>query len=219
MEFLVPLFMVITGCCAKENLFGTSFVFYKVSTTSRVVLQPAIEKPLSSITVCLQCHTDNIQRDSLFKLEATNESKPLFHLYQTPDYYHISMDDDRVSYKTSKESMRWRFICVSWKSSTGIIHFAVNGDFFPRRVLKPGFAIAPNVTAVLGQDLASVGITLYRGEPTFVGEINNVNMWDHAINPNVMKSLQYSSYILGGKVIDWESVDYEVYGDVVLYKP
>ncbi|XP_073498423.1 jeltraxin-like [Phyllobates terribilis] len=212
------LFVVITGCCAKENLHGASFLFSKSSDTARVVLKPTTTGPLRDITACLQSFTDNVQRDSLFTLEA-KKFKPQFHLFQISNYYYVAIEGDQIYYMTSKESMEWRLICVSWESSTGVIHLVVNGKLFPRRVLKPGFIIDSNVTMVLGQNLITAGLSLSGGS-TYVGEIRNVHVWDHALHPSEMQSMYYNNcYYCNGSVISWESVDYEVYGDVILYKP
>ncbi|XP_071971237.1 C-reactive protein-like [Engystomops pustulosus] len=207
MKILTLLLMVIVGCCAKENLQDASFLFYKSSDTSRVVLKPNITEPLINMTVCLEVYTDVVRRDSLFKLQANNYSKPHFHLYQIRDHYYITIDEDQVIYKTTKETMKWRKICVSWEYVTGVVHFWVNGNLFPRRVLNPGFLIYPDSLAVLGQSLASAGLGSYRGEPTFVGEIKNVNMWDRA-------PYTWETY---GNIIDWRYVEYETYGAVILY--
>ncbi|XP_044128291.1 C-reactive protein-like [Bufo gargarizans] len=154
MNFPVLLLVVISGCCANENLHGASFVFYKIGRTAKVVLKPTTTEPLSNITVCLQSYSDTTQKDSLFKLKNENNSIALFQLYRQLDYYFIVLDQQYVYYKVSEESMEWRLICVTWESSTGIIHLVVNGKLFPRKVLKPGFIIDPKVIAVLRQDLA-----------------------------------------------------------------
>lgn len=220
MKNLALLLMVITGCCAEEDLHGASFVFYKTSTTARVILKPRVSEPLGNMTVCLQSYTDHVRYDSLFKLVADN-SASLFHLFLIADYYYINIDGDQIYYQTGKESMKWRLICVSWESSTGIIHVVVNGKLFPRSVLKPGFIINPNFTAVLGQHISSVvGLTSFSGEPCFVGEMTEVHMWDRALLPSVMESLYRTMCLYcHGNIIDWKSVDYEVIGDIVLYKP
>ncbi|KAM4013540.1 jeltraxin-like [Anomaloglossus baeobatrachus] len=218
MKIQVLLFVVITGRCAPENLHGSSFVFSVTSRTDRVVLKPTtITGPMSEITVCLQYYTDVVQRDTLIKVEAEN-SKSQFHLYQVPEYYAIAVDRTVISFKTSKESMEWRLICVSWESGTGVIHLVVNGKLFPRRVVSAGYIMNPNVTVVLGQNL--VDPNLYRGAPSFVGEIKNVNVWDRALHPNELQSMYYNNcYYCNGSVITWESVDYEIFGDILLYKP
>ncbi|XP_073493815.1 serum amyloid P-component-like isoform X2 [Phyllobates terribilis] len=219
MKVQVLLFVVIIGCCALENLHGTSFVFSTISETAKVVLKPNIIEPLSEMTACLQSYTENVQRDSLLKMDA-GKFKSQFHLYQIADYYNIAIGGVSISFKTSKESMEWRLICVSWESSTGIIHLVVNGKLFPRKVLRPGYIIDSNITVVLGQNLADVGLNFYRGAPSYVGEIRNVHVWDRALNPSEMQSMYYNNcYYCNGSVISWESVDYEIYGDVILYKP
>ncbi|KAM3920380.1 jeltraxin-like [Leptodactylus fuscus] len=212
MKILVLLFMVTIGCCAKEDLRGASFVFTQKSKTTKLVLKPNMTKPLSIFTVCLQAYTDNIQRDSLFKL--VNGSKTYFHLYNVLDYYYIAIDNIQVSYKSSKESLEWRLICVSWESKTGLIRLVVNGNIFPKRVLKPGFLIDPIVTAVLGQDL-----NYYTYGDSYVGEIRQVNMWDRALHSTDMQLVSDVFFRRRGNIIDWESVDYEIFGDVFLYKP
>ncbi|XP_044127146.1 C-reactive protein-like [Bufo gargarizans] len=217
MKIPLVLFVVIIGCCAKENLHGTSFLFSS-SPIAKVVLKPTISEPLRNITICLQSYTDFIHKDSLFKLETKN-SYP-FHLFQISDYYYIRIDRDQVYFKTSKESMEWRLICVSWESSTGVIHFVVNGKLFPRKVLKPGFIIDSEVTAILGHNIGFSDIRLGMAEPSYVGEIRKVNMWDQALHPSEMQSMYFNNcYNCNGSVISWESVDYEIYGDVLLYKP
>ncbi|XP_056403210.1 C-reactive protein-like [Hyla sarda] len=219
MKILALLFVVITGYCAKENLHGASFVFSKISQTSRVVLNlTEVPEPLSNITVCLQSYTDNVQEDSLFKLVDTN-SKAQFHLFQVRNYYNIFIDQTQVYYVTSPESMEWRLICVSWESGTGLIHFVVNGKLFPMRVLAPGFIIDQEVTAVLGHHLSSTGIYLSNSF-SYIGEIRNVHMWDRAFHPSEMQSLYFTNCNqCNGSVINWNSVDYEVHGDIFLYKP
>ncbi|XP_073423341.1 serum amyloid P-component-like [Dendrobates tinctorius] len=214
MKFQVLLFVAITGCYALENLHGASFVFSTSSATARVVLKPNIIEPLSEITACLQSYTDNIQTDSLFRMDG-EKSMPQFHLYQFSEYYNIVVGGVSLSIKTSKESMEWRLICVSWESSTGVIHLVVNGKLFPRKVLRPGYIIDSNVTVILGKNL-----NFYTGSPSYVGEIRNVNVWDRALHPSEMQSMYYNNcYYCNGSVISWESVDYEIYGDIILYKP
>ncbi|XP_069583043.1 C-reactive protein-like [Ranitomeya imitator] len=214
MKIQVLLFVVITGCCALENLHGASFVFSTSSATARVVLKPNIIEPLREITACVQSYTDNIQTDSFLRMDG-EKSMTQFHLYQHGEYYNIVIGGVFLSIKTSKESMEWRLICASWESSTGVIHLVVNGKLFPRKVLRPGYIIDSNVTVVLGQNL-----NFYKGAPSYVGEIRNVNVWDRALHPSEMQSMYYDNcYYCSGSVISWESVDYELYGDVILYKP
>ncbi|XP_071970199.1 C-reactive protein-like [Engystomops pustulosus] len=218
MKIPALLLMVITGCCAKENLQGASFLFSKNSDTSKVVLKPTVTKPLGNMTVCLETYTDYVHKDSLFKL--VKDSKPQFHLFQTQGYYSIDIDKDQVYYKNSDETMTWKHICVSWKSSTGVIHFMVNGILYPRRVLKAGFFIDSDVSAVLGENIVSAVPGFSVGEPSFVGEIRKVNMWDRALPPEEMESMYITKWKrMRANIINWESVDYEVYGDVFLYKP
>ncbi|XP_069806203.1 C-reactive protein-like [Dendropsophus ebraccatus] len=221
MKILALLCVLITGCPAKENLQGASFVFSKSSNSARVVLKPSeVTGLLSNITVCLQSYTDYVARDSLFKLD-DKYSIPRFHVFQIENVYYIRIDKDQVLYRTNKESMEWRLICVSWESSTGLIHFVVNGKLFPRRVLKPGFIIGPQVTAVLGHKLASVtGLGSSVGGPSYIGEIGNVHMWDRALHPTEMQSLYFTNCSqCNGTLISWTSVDYEIYGDIFLYRP
>ncbi|XP_071971241.1 female protein-like isoform X2 [Engystomops pustulosus] len=216
-EMKIPalLLMVITGCCAKENLQGASFLFSTTSDTSKVVLKPTITKPLENMTVCLETYTDKVEKSSLFKL--VNGSRSQFNLVQLNGYYSIAIDQSVLYYKGSDETMTWKHICVSWKSSTGVIHFMVNGILFPRKVLRPGFLIDPLVSAVLGQKMDS-GYS--HGGTSFVGEIRKVNMWDRALPPEEMESMYITKWKrMRANIINWESVDYEVYGDVFLYKP
>ncbi|XP_066465312.1 C-reactive protein-like [Eleutherodactylus coqui] len=220
MKIPTLLFVVITGCCAKENLKNGSFIFYKVSNTAKAVVKPSVHKPLNATTVCLQVYTDYIHKDSFFKLQTTINSKLQFHLYQIANFYYIYIDGDTVSYQTSIGVMEWRLFCVSWDSSTGVIHFAVNGNIFPRRVLKRGFTIDPEVTAVLGESLASVGLNNIVGEHTFVGEVRAVHMWDSNFSPERMKRIYDDKCKhCNGNVISWKALDYELHGAVIFYKP
>ncbi|XP_040268197.1 C-reactive protein-like [Bufo bufo] len=218
MKIVVLLLVVISGCCAEENLLGASFLFSKTTNTDRVILKPIITEPLRSITVCLQSYTDLTQRDSLFKLQ--NQNVFPFHLYQVSNIYNIKIDRDQVSFRNSGESMELRLICVSWESSNGVIHFVVNGKLFPRKVLKPGFSIVPGFTAVLGHNLAVSDAGFGVGGPSYVGEITNVHMWDQALHPSEMQSMYFNNCRnCSGNVINWESVDYKIYGDILLYRP
>uniref|UniRef100_A0A8C9MF20 Pentraxin family member n=1 Tax=Serinus canaria TaxID=9135 RepID=A0A8C9MF20_SERCA len=105
----------------------------------------------------------------------------------------------------------WEHVCASWESSTGIAEFWLNGKPWPRKGLQRGYTVGATAAILLGQDFGG-GFDLYN---SFSGELTDVYLWDTGLSPDKMRAA-FLSLRLPPALLAWNSLSYEVKGDVVV---
>ncbi|KAM9488583.1 C-reactive protein-like [Clarias gariepinus] len=196
---------------------GKVFLFPVESDTSFVRLTP--KKPLNfqAFTLCIRVSTElNSQRDTILfayrtqyydELNVWQEKGGRFSLYLS--------SGSGVLFTLPPLSTLPTHLCVTWNSSTGATAFWVDGHRSMLKIYKRGHSVSPGGGIVLGQDPDSY-LGGFESNQSFVGEITDVHMWDSVLSAAQIKQLyEKQSNALSGNVLDWNSLLYKIYGNVI----
>uniref|UniRef100_A0A8C1IIW6 Si:ch211-234p6.9 n=1 Tax=Cyprinus carpio TaxID=7962 RepID=A0A8C1IIW6_CYPCA len=105
-------------------------------------------------------------------------------------------------------------LCVTWDSATGLTASWVDGHHSLFKIYRKGHSIRPGGTVLLGQD-PDAYVSTFDRDQSFVGEITDVHMWDHVLSGSQIKVV-YSNQELKGNVFDWNTIRYDIRGDVLV---
>ena len=104
---------------------------------------------------------------------------------------------------------KWHHVCVTWKSSGGIVKVYKDGVSKANQTgLVAGQLIEPSGTWIIGQDQDSVGGGFQQAD-AFNGSLTDVNVWDRVLDASEISTLASKSCGLGMKG------NYKAYKDFV----
>ncbi|KAG8449832.1 hypothetical protein GDO86_016487 [Hymenochirus boettgeri] len=194
------------------------FIFPKKSVSDYVILTPMLTDPLKNMTVCLRTYTDlRPGQQALFTIGITNPtSRHTFSIFESVSNYFLTyINNSGVHFQRDPDVREWRHICVSWDSTTGLFQLWVNDKKYPRTMLQRGYSIDLKEVIVLGQMQLNKGKE-WDSTASFQGEICDVNMWDKVLSTEeVGAAMLYGG---NGNIISWESLHYQIKGDVLIQK-
>ncbi|XP_043943803.1 mucosal pentraxin-like [Protopterus annectens] len=197
---------------SAENL-----IFPEQSATSYVKLIPIKGMNLNAFTLCVRAFTDLNRAYSLFSYAAANSNNELL-LYAISRFsYDVNIGSKAIRFQISSAKDGWNHICVTWESKTGLVGLWVNGIPSVRKGLLKSYTIKADGVVVLGQEQDSVEGSFNVAE-SFVGEINDVNLWDHILSSKEIRAIYNQVEVAHGNVIDWHTVKYTLAGYVVVEK-
>ncbi|XP_048030443.1 pentraxin fusion protein-like isoform X3 [Megalobrama amblycephala] len=222
-KMLVLFFCLLslTAAAAEVGLGGKLLLFPTKTDTSYVKLTPENPLNLTAFTLCMRVAME----------PQGQRAKIILFAYHTPQYdeldvwrerdgrVSLSLSGDRVLFHLPPLSSFHTHLCVTWDSATGLSAFWVNGERGVYQLYKKGHSVRPGGTVLLGQNpTAYVGG--FDASQSFVGEISDVNMWDHVLSGSEIKNV-YSGqigrpYVRRGNMIDWDTVNYEITGHVII---
>lgn len=104
-------------------------------------------------------------------------------------------------------------LCFTWDSKTGAANVFMNGRKSLTKLYQMGHAIRPGGKVILGQDPDSF-LGNFNINQSFVGEINDVNMWDTVLSYTTIQDLYVGKRVPKGNVFDWESTELKLNGNV-----
>ncbi|XP_076827213.1 C-reactive protein-like isoform X1 [Brachyhypopomus gauderio] len=202
----------------QVGLSGKVLLFPYETDFSFVKLTPQKPLGLSAFTLCFRVAT-----------ELQGERQIILFAYRTPDYDELNVwreKDGRVSFYLSGDGAFFHLpplstfrthLCLTWASSSGLAAFWVDGRRSALQVYKPGHTIRPRGTALLGQD-PDKHLGDFEATQSFAGEITDVNMWDYVLSGAQIKYLYFNQKqrVGRGNVFDWNSIEYEVNGNVMV---
>ncbi|ROL42973.1 Pentraxin fusion protein [Anabarilius grahami] len=210
----------LTAAATEVGLDGKVLLFPTKTDSSYVKLTP--EKPLSltAFTLCMRVAT-----------ELQGEREIILFAYRTTSVDELNMwreKDGRVSFyiQSSNNAAIFRLpplstfqthLCVTWDSATGLSAMWVNGERSLFQLYRKGQSIRSGGTVLLGQD-PDAYVGAFDAEQSFVGEISDVKMWDHVLSGSQIKAV-YSNqepYVPKGNVFDWNTIKYEITGNVLV---
>jgi len=114
---------------------------------------------------------------------------------------------------------RWHHICVTWENTAGSWKLYKDGKFgFAGKGFKTGHVIRGGGALVLGQEQDSVGGS-FDANQCFIGEMTDVNIWDHVIGDEEIKRMSKSCHSGVGNVFQWRTFKAHVKGSVKIIKP
>uniref|UniRef100_A0A8C1IMF8 Si:ch211-234p6.9 n=1 Tax=Cyprinus carpio TaxID=7962 RepID=A0A8C1IMF8_CYPCA len=238
----VVLFLCLLSlkpAAAEVGLSGKALLFPTKTATSFVKLTP--EKPLrlSAFTLCMRVATEfRGEREIILFTYRTPEFDELnvwreiiLFTYRTPEFDELNVwreKDGRMALYIQSSGVAAFFslpplstfqthLCVTWNSATGLTAFWVDGRRSLFQIYRKGLSIRPGGTVMLGQD-ADKYLSDFDAEQSFVGEITDVQMWDHVLSGSQIRAV-YSNqepHVPNGNVFDWCTIKYEIKGDVVV---
>uniref|UniRef100_A0A8C1ZWN4 Si:ch211-234p6.9 n=1 Tax=Cyprinus carpio TaxID=7962 RepID=A0A8C1ZWN4_CYPCA len=169
------------------GLGGKVLLFPTKTNTSFVKLTPEKPLSLSAFTLCMHGEVD--------ELNVWREKDGRLSLY-------IQSSEDGTH------------LCVTWDFATGLTASWVDGHHSLFKIYRKGHSIRPGGTVLLGQD-PDAYVSTFDRDQSFVGEITDVHMWDHVLSGSQIKVV-YSNQELKENVFDWNTIRYDIRGDVLV---
>ncbi|XP_026056418.1 pentraxin fusion protein [Carassius auratus] len=219
---VVSFFCLLSPTLAitEVGLSGNLLLFPIKTNTSFVKLLPEEPLSLSAFTLCMRVAT-----------ELQGDREIILFAYRTPEFDELNVwrrDDGCVALVIQSNGEEAFFhlpplstfqthLCVTWSSASGLTAFWVDGRRSSFQIYRKGYSIRPGGTVVLGQDPDRY-LGAFNAEQSFVGEISDVQMWDYVLPGSQIKAV-YSNqepYVPKGNVFDWNTVEYEINGNVLV---
>ncbi|KAG9480843.1 hypothetical protein GDO78_010226 [Eleutherodactylus coqui] len=186
-------------------------LFPKESVTDYVILKPAVEQAVKQLTVCLRSYTGLHREHSLFSLATPGKNNAFLIYLQPPKSCHVYINQEEFIFEVDPEVLDWKQTCVAWDSETGLLQLWINGRRYPRRVTTSRSPIGPQISVILGQEQDSFG-GKFEASQSFVGEMSDVNMWDHVLSTNTISNSYLS---VSGNIFSWTNGAKEIRGGVM----
>uniref|UniRef100_A0A8C3S8V1 Pentraxin family member n=1 Tax=Chelydra serpentina TaxID=8475 RepID=A0A8C3S8V1_CHESE len=199
------------------DLHGQVFVFPKESADAHVILNMNNKGPLQTFTMCLKYFTDLTRPYSLFSYATRARDNEILLFKEKPGELSLYIGGESVIFKVPERtgtSAGWEHVCASWESATGIAELWVNGSPLPRKGLRKGYTVSDQGVIILGQEQDSFGGG-FDAKQSFVGEIADVYIWDHATLIVALQAANDDSQV-PLSILGWGSLQYQTKGYVVL---
>uniref|UniRef100_A0A8C1ZWS5 Pentraxin family member n=1 Tax=Cyprinus carpio TaxID=7962 RepID=A0A8C1ZWS5_CYPCA len=209
----------LTPAATEVGLGGKVLLFPTETDTSFAELTPEKPLSLSAFTLCMRVAT-----------ELQGERDIILFAYRTPEVDELNVwreKDGRVSLYIQSSSNATFFrlpplstfqthLCITWESETGLTAFWVDGRRSLFQLYRRGHSIRPDGIVLLGQD-ADRFVGGFDASQSFVGEITELHMWDHVLSGSQIKAV-YSNQetCVSGNVFDWNTINYEITGNVLV---
>ncbi|KAM8877464.1 C-reactive protein-like [Synchiropus picturatus] len=200
----------------QVGLSNKVLIFPYETDFSFVALIPQKEMSLKAFTLCMRVAT-----------ELPEERQIILFAYRTADYDELNVwreKDGRVSFYMSGDGTFFHLpplttfrtsLCLTWESVTGLAAFWVEGKRSTYQVYKPGHSIQPKGSVILGQD-PDKHLGGLEATQSFVGEVTDLNMWDHVLKRSQIQAWHYGHKISSGNIFDWATIQYELNGNVMV---
>lgn len=106
-------------------------------------------------------------------------------------------------------------MCITWDSRTGAAAVFMDGKKSVTKINRDTqeHAVRPGGKVILGQD-PDVYLGDFEAKQSFVGDIQDVNMWDSVLPGSTIHDLFSRKTASRGNVLDWETADLKVTGNV-----
>ncbi|XP_078094562.1 C-reactive protein-like [Mustelus asterias] len=198
---------------AGYGFAGKSLIFSTKTGNSYVRLYPSRWPPLSAFTLCLKAASEASHSYSLFSYATSNHHNELLIWSRNEEELSLHLGGAVVRFSLPKMNALLRHICVTWESEKGLITFWVNGERTVQKAGKKGGIVLGGGAIILGQEQDSVGGG-FDHRQSFVGEITDVNMWDHVLPACKIKAASQGYYSAEGNIIDWAKIQFTMKGRV-----
>ncbi|XP_067866992.1 C-reactive protein-like [Heterodontus francisci] len=216
MKTFIPFVLVVCiylPVSANKGLAGKSLTFPTKTKTSSVKLYPIRCPDLLAFTLCMTAASEETRSYGLFSYATSHNANELMIWKGKNGEFSLYLSRTIVSFSLPEMNGLLRHICVTWESRLGLVTFWVNGERSVRKVSNKSRVVRGHGTFILGQEQDSVGGS-FDIDQSFVGEITNVNLWDHVLTASEIKVVSESCHGLGGNIINWESIQYGKIGEV-----
>ncbi|XP_073235031.1 neuronal pentraxin-2-like isoform X1 [Porites lutea] len=114
---------------------------------------------------------------------------------------------------------KWHHICVTWENTAGSWRLYKDGKVEASgKGLETGNMIRPGGALVLGQEQDSVG-GRFDARQSFIGELTDVNIWDHVIKDQEINRMSKSCLTGVGNLFQWPDFKSHIKGSVKIIEP
>lgn len=135
------------------------------------------------------------------------------HLYICVFSLSFYLAGDGVKFQVPPLGALQTHLCVTWDSSSGAAAFFLDGRKSLTKIYRKGHKVRPGGKVIIGQD-PDVYVGDFDANQSFVGEVCDVNVWDSVLSDNTIKDMSSGKRVPRGNVIDWESTQLKVNGNV-----
>ncbi|XP_069072615.1 mucosal pentraxin-like [Pleurodeles waltl] len=218
MRLTFLLFASIMGAFAQgTNMDGQVFLFATRSATNYVTLKQDVTT-LTGFTACVRAFTELTAGFSYLSCNSPSQDNNLllFHRNSKENPYAVHVGGPETPFRSTSSPPLDRYhICGTWDSFTGVVQMFLNGKPLARKVMKKGYSIQGPLKCILGQEQDSFG-GKFDINQSFVGEIDNVHVWDYVLSPADIHQAFMNNKHLNGNVISWWNLWYDITGDVLV---
>ncbi|KAF4095570.1 C-reactive protein-like [Onychostoma macrolepis] len=212
--------LFLTPAATEVGLDGKVLLFPTQTNTSFVKLTPEKPLSLSAFTLCMRVATELLgpREIILFAYRTVNDDE--LNLWRENDgrvALYIQSSSNGAFFRLPPLSTFQTHLCVTWDSATGLTAFWVDGHRSLFQIYRKGLSIRSGGTVLLGQD-PDAYVSTFDAVQSFVGETTDVHMWDYVLSGSQIKAV-YSNqepYVPKGNVLDWNTIKYEINGNVVV---
>eukprot|EP00061_Rhincodon_typus_P016319 g44472.t1 len=175
---------------------GKSLVFSTQTDSTYVKLLPTEFSQLSAFTLCLRAASEAKRGYSFFSYATATKDNELLLWHNENTKLSLRLDTDLFDFDLPEMDAQLKHICVTWDSLTGLTTFWINGIRSLRKVGHKGEVVHGGGTIILGQEQDQEGGG-FDSQQSFVGELADVNMWDHVLSPRDIKALSRRCHSTG----------------------
>jgi len=104
-------------------------------------------------------------------------------------------------------------VCLSWDSISGAATFFLDGKKSLTKIYRKNHAVRPGGKIIIGQDPDNY-VGNFDAKQSLVGEISDINMWDFVLPEKTVWDLFVGKRVVRGDVLDWESAELKMHGNV-----
>ncbi|XP_067833547.1 jeltraxin-like [Heptranchias perlo] len=217
----MKVFLLITFSCLitppvtgeeLQGLIEESLVFLSNSQTDHVVLIPRKEMNLKDLTLCLSFNSELVTRHILLSLQSSTP-RELTLRREDKATMAVSISGMDLQFQLPDNLWSWVDICVTRDWKEGLVGLYVNGRPSSRKLLEKSKPVTVGGQMHLGRGAGSVE----QGQ-NFVGEVNDVNLWDRILAPGAIRKLHSGASSPQGNVIGWLTAQVRTAGDVRVVK-
>ncbi|XP_048450612.1 mucosal pentraxin-like [Rhincodon typus] len=197
----------VTGLARKSLTFPVQ------TSNSYVQLKPRRCPNLFAFTLCLRAASEESRSYGLFSYASSESGNELLLWKWSDTRLDLYLQNTVIPFSLPAMNALMRHICVSWESKQGEVTFWVNGQRSVRKVGRKRKMVRGGGSFILGQEQDKVGGG-FDIKQSFVGEITDVNLWDHVLTATEIKAVSECCNSLGGNIIDWSTIWYSARGKV-----
>ncbi|XP_069752036.1 tRNA dimethylallyltransferase isoform X2 [Narcine bancroftii] len=217
MNPFIPIVLVISFSLSGSDsagLKGKSLIFLTKTDKDYVKLNAADFSSLTAFTVCFRAASEESSRDySLLSYATGANNNDLLIWQKKTGQLTLYLKSPVVDISLPKIDGLLRHVCVTWESQTGVVTAWVNGRRSLQKVGGKGLTVKGSGVFILGQEQDKPG-GCFDINQSFVGEITDVNMWDHVLKSTDIELLSQGCFSTGGNIIDWSTIGFTSGGNV-----
>ncbi|KAF4087713.1 hypothetical protein AMELA_G00073770 [Ameiurus melas] len=218
MKIKVTVALLLLLVLASATDIGKVFIFPEASNSAYVQLTPMKPLNLQAFTLCMRVATQIWeQRDIILFAYRTYQADEL-NVWREQNgrlSLYLRSSKDATFFTLPMLSALPTHLCVTWESSTGNTAFWVDGHRSMLNIYRRGHIVQPNGAIIIGQDADSL-LGKFDEKQSFVGEITDLHMWDSVLRACQIEQLYEKKYDApSGNVLNWNSLKYKIYGNVV----